>query len=153
MKLMKRIVFACLILGLIENAALGDQKGDAAFVDKVRTAFMNHSCESLVGLSLWTGVSEEDKKQAIKKYESEVALHMTKIEFKDAEQSRWRNWKQGEVEYTYNLPVTKQVVVHVEKGSKIKLRFGEVPIKDVTMPVGEKDGKWYLLKSVKVISK
>jgi len=153
MKKIKLITLLCLIFSLAQSFATDLQKSDAEFVKKVQEAFQNHNSASLVSLTLWTGISEKKKKSVIKKYEREVILSMTQIEFKDSEPKLWKNWKKGGVEYTYNLPVSKEIIVHLKEGSKIKLSFGEVPIKEITLPVGKKDGKWYLLSSIKVSQK
>jgi hypothetical protein len=150
MKQIKLITLLCLIFSLTQSFAVDTRKNDAKFIKKIQKAFQNHNSESLVSLTLWTGISEKEKKSAIKKYKREITLNMTRIEFKDAKPKDWKNWKSKDVEYTYNLPVSKEIIVHLEKGSKIKLSFGEIPIKDIKLPVGKKDGKWYLLKSIKV---
>lgn len=153
MKLLKNITLILITLVLAQMVALANPNDESALIKNIETAYQKNNAELLVSLTLWEGVSVEEKQTAIKKYEREVALNMTRIEFKDAEPKYWKNWKKGDVEFTYNLPVTKEIVVHLEEGSKIKLSFGVVPVKDIKIPVGKKAGKWYLLKSVEVKNK
>ena len=150
MKQTKTRLFLALTITLLVNFASIAAPDQADFLSRIQEAFQTHDSTPLVESTLWTGVSEGDKQESIQRHKQQVELNMTRIEIKAAEDRYWRNFKKDGIEYSYNLPVTWQVVVHVEKGSKIELSFGEVPIRDIKMPVGEKDGQLYLLESKKV---
>ena len=60
----------------------------------------------------------------------------------------WKDWEEENINHTYNAPVLHTLVVHLKPGSKIKLTLGEVPVKDLRIPVGLVDGKLYLLRSI-----
>ena len=137
------------IIALFMANILHAQKPDSSdFLNRITKAYLESDLNSIVGMTYWNGVSPEDKTNAIDKYKLEVALTATSVELLGKDAEKWQEWKQGDTVYTYNSEILHTLVVHLQPGSKMKLKFGEVPVKDLRLPVGLVDGKLYLLRSV-----
>lgn len=120
----------------------------AEFLNRISKAYLQSDLDTIIKMTNWSGVSPSFRTKAIDKYKRQVALTATNIELLDKNAAKWSDWKQGDTVFTYNADVSHTLVVHLQPGSKIQLRFGEVPIKDLRLPVGLVDGKFYLLRGI-----
>ena len=71
---------------------------------------------------------------------TDIALTALDPKYPDLE---WKD-KDG-VSYRSNLPVVKQLKITFASGTKLDAAAGNLKVRDAVYPVGEKDGKLYLL--------
>ena len=147
---MKHIKVVLIILAAFVSADLlhAQEPAQAEFLSRISTAYMGSDLDSVIDMTCWDGVSPEDKAKAIDKYRREISLTAIKVELLGKEAAKWHEWKQGDTAFTYNADVLHTLVVHLQPGSKIQLRLGEVPVKDIRLPVGRVNDKLYLLISI-----
>ena len=115
---------------------------EASFLKAAKSAFAKHDVEALMAMTCWDRVPDKLKDSGKQQYARDVAQTTTEITlidpdpmFPDVE------WKDAAgVAFRSNLPVVKQ----------LKIKFSTGKFKDGTYPVGEKDGKLYLLEPAPV---
>ena len=135
------------ILALYLHAAFGaTPEEEARFVAAARKAFEQHDADALVGLTCWDRVPDDIQASEKRLYALRVAQQVTKIELVSHNKYPHvvRRDKNG-VLLRANLHIVKMLeITHAPKSDgavgdeKKKLAQG--------YPVGEKDGKLYLLQ-------
>lgn len=119
------------------HAASNDE--EAQFLAAAKAAFAKHDAAALAALTCWDRVPDKLKDSGKKQYARDVAQTATDILLTNPDPKlpdlEWKD-KDG-VAYRSNLPVVKQLRITFAPGSRFK---------DGTYPVGEKDGKLYLLE-------
>jgi hypothetical protein len=109
---------------------------------------MESDLDKVIEMTCWDGVSPEAKAKAMDRYKREIALTATKVELLGKEAGNWHEWTRGDATFVYNGDVLHTLVVHLQPGSKMQLRFGAIPVKELRLPVGRVKGKLYLLRSI-----
>jgi hypothetical protein len=144
---MKHIIFIlCLnlfaITSLVCDTKAASPAEEARFVAAVRAAFEKHDADALVALTCWDRVPDKLKADGKKQYARDVAQTVSDITLTNPDPNYPDLvWKGSDgVSYRSNLPVVKQL--------KITFKTGEFG--DGRYPVGEKDGKLYLLEPAPV---
>lgn len=142
------------VLVIISVLALQLQSVQAAspeevkFVVTVKQAFEKHDAAVLVTMTCWDRVPDKFKDSGKKQYARDVAQKATDIALTDPDPQypdiEWKD-KDG-VSYRSNLPVIKQLKVTFSAGTSLDTKAGNMKVRDAVYPVGEKDGKLYLLK-------
>jgi len=147
---MKHVKVALIILtGLFAADLLHTQEpAQDEFLSRISKAYMESDLDTVIDMTCWDGVCPESRSKAIDKYKREIALTAIKVELLGKEAAEWHEWKQGDTVFIYNADVLHTLVVHLQPGSKMKLGLGEVPVKDLRLPVGRVKGKLYLLRSI-----
>jgi hypothetical protein len=115
---------------------------EARFVAAARQAFAKHDADALATLTCWDRVPDKFKADGKKQYVRDVALTVSDITLTNPDPDYPDLvWKDTDgVSYRSNLSVIKQL--------KITFKTGEFG--DGRYPVGEKDGKLYLLEPAPV---
>ena len=115
------------------------QEEEASFVAAAKQAFKNHDADALMALTCWDRVPDKFKHSGKKQYArdvgqtaSDITLTIPDPKYPDLE---WKD-KDG-VSHRSNLPVVRQLKITFAPGGRFK---------DGRYPVGEKDGKLYLLQ-------
>ena len=142
---MKTYFFALLVFLPIffQSVPAATQDEDARFVTAARKAFDTHDANALAALTCWERVSDKLKESGRKQYAKDAARTVADVKLTNPDPKfpdlAWKD-KDG-TEYRSNLPVTKQ----------LKITFGPGGLfREATYPVGEKDGKLYLLEPAPV---
>jgi hypothetical protein len=140
----KHIIAIIVLLALSLRAMLAaSPEEEARFLTAAKAAFEKHDGEALAALTCWDRVPDKLKESNKKHYGRDVAQTATDMKvinpdpnFPDLE------WKDTDgVSYRSNLPVTKQLKITFAPGGRFK---------DATYPIGEKDGKLFLLEPAPV---
>jgi hypothetical protein len=143
---------ALLLLIQTHLALAASPEEEARFVAAAKQAFEKHEAEALVALTCWDRVSDELKDRGKKRYAKEVALTASGVVLSAPDPSspdlEWKD--EAGVAHRSNLPVVKHLKITFAPGSTIELKRGPVKVKDVTYPVGEKEGKLFLLQPAPV---
>lgn len=147
---MQRTLFSFFALAslLLAHPLFAEDDARAVFLKQITDAYLKSDLDTVVKMTCWDGVAAEDKTKAIKRYKQEVALKAIKVELLGKDAADWGDWEEDNIIHTYNAPVEQTLVVHLEPGSKIQLTFGEVPVKDLRIPVGIVNGKLHLLRGI-----
>jgi hypothetical protein len=142
---MKPSFFAFLVFLSIsfQSAPAATRDEEARFVAAARKAFDTHDATALAALTWWEHVSDKFKEIGRKQYAGDAARAVTDVMLTNPDPKFpdlvWKD-KDGTA-YQSNLPVIKQ----------LKITFGSGALfTEATYPVGEKDGKLYLLESAPV---
>ena len=113
------------------------QEEESRFLNAAKTAFKKHDANALIAMTCWDRVPDKLKDSGKQQYARDVANTATDVtlinpypQFPDIE---WED--DAGIAYRSNLPVIKQ----------LKVTFATGEFSDGTYPVGEKDGKLYLL--------
>jgi len=123
----------------LQSALAASPEEEARFVAAAKQAFEKHDADALMTLTCWDRVPDKFKGSGKKQYDRDVAQTATDISLTNPD-PKFPDlvWKDTDgVSYRSNLPVVKQLKITFEHGGKFK---------DGTYPVGEKDGKLYLLE-------
>jgi hypothetical protein len=125
------------------SAWAASQQEEANFLAAATTAFEKHDADALSILTCWDRVPAKLKDSSKKNYVRDAALTMTGIALTAPDpQAPDLEWKDKDgVAYRSNLPVVKHLKITFAPGGRFK---------DVTYPVGEKEGKLYLLEPAPV---
>lgn len=138
---MKTLLFALAVfLSLpFQSVRAAAQKEEARFLAAAKQAFEKHDADALMALTCWDRVPDKFKASGKKQYARDVAQTATDIALTNPDPNYPDlTWKDTDgVSYRSNLPVVKQLKITFAPGG---------PFKDGTYPVGEKDGKLYLLE-------
>jgi hypothetical protein len=112
---------------------------EARFVAAAKQAFEKHDADALMALTCWDRVPDKFKDSGKKQYARDVAQSATDIKLTNPDPDEPDLvWKDTDgVSYRSNLSVAKQLKVTFGSGGEFS---------DGTYPVGEKDGKLYLLE-------
>jgi hypothetical protein len=142
---------ACLSLSILPAQA-ASPAAEARFLAAAKAAFQKHDAAALTALVCWDRVPENLQVSGKERLAREVALTATDLvliapdpqlpdlEWKDATGTAFRA----------NLPVTRHLKITFAPGSVVQLKRGPVKVKDTSYPVGEKDGKLFLLEPAPV---
>ena len=116
---------------------------EARFVAAAKQAFAKHDADALMALTCWDRVPDKFKDSGKKQYARDVAQTATDIKLTNPDPDEPDLvWKDTDgVSYRSNLPVVKQLKITFASGGQFS---------DGTYPVGEKDGKLYLLEPAPV---
>ena len=132
------VVFSLPVL----SVRAASQEEEARFLNAAKNAFAKHEADALVSITCWDRVPDKLKDSGKQQYVRDVAQTTTDIKlinpdpnFPDLE---WND--NAGVAYRSNLPVVKQ----------LKITFTTGKFRDGMYPVGEKDGKLYLLEPAPV---
>jgi hypothetical protein len=119
----------------------------ARFVAAAKQAFENRDVEALMALTCWDRVPDKLKESGRKHYVRDIAHNATDIVLISPDpmypDHMW-NDKDG-VSYRSNLPVVKQLKITFSPGTTIDTKIGAIGVSHAHYPVGEKEGKLYLL--------
>ena len=134
-------ILSVLVLQL-QSARAASPEEEARFVAAAKQAFVKHDADALVALTWWDRVPDRLKTSAKKQYASDVAQAVSDVTLTDPDPDYPDLvWKDTDgISYRSNLPVVKQLKIAFKTGV-----FG-----DGRYPVGEKDGKLYLLEPAPV---
>ncbi len=143
---MKTLVLslASILILQFQPALAASPEEEARFLAAVRQGFDKQDTNALIALTCWDRVPDKlvegGKKQLVRDIStmkvSDIKLIDPDPQFPDLE---WKD-KDG-VAYRSNLPVIKQIKITFAPGGRFK---------GGTFPVGEKDGKLYLLEPAPV---
>ena len=146
MKTFVLVIISVLALQLQSVQAASPE--EAKFVAAAKQAFEKHDADALVAMTCWDRVPDKFKDSGKKQYARDVAQKTTDITLTDPDPNypdiEWKD-KDG-VSYRSNLPVIKRLKITLAAGKKLDTKAGKVKARDAVYPVGEKDGKLYLLK-------
>jgi len=137
------IAFAILISLSFQTVLAATPEEETKFLAAAKAAFEKHDSDALVALSCWDRVPDKLKESGKKQYVRDAALTVTDIKIIDPDPNfPDLEWKDTDgVAYRSNLPVTKQLKIKFASGARFK---------DATYPIGEKDGKLFLLEPAPV---
>jgi hypothetical protein len=112
---------------------------EARFVAATKQAFEKHDADALMALTCWDRVPDKFKDSGKKQYDRDAKQGATDITLTNPDPDEPDLvWKDTDgVSYRSNLSVVKQLKITFTPGGRFK---------DGTYPVGEKDGKLYLLE-------
>lgn len=120
---------------------------EARFVAAARRAFENHDADALMALTCWDRAPDKVKVSGKTRYARDVAQTATDIVLISPDpmypDHEWKD-KDG-VSYRSNLPVVKQLKITFSSGTTIETQIGAVSVSHAHYPVGEKEGKLFLL--------
>jgi hypothetical protein len=130
---------------------------EARFLNAATNAFAAHDADALVAMTCWDGTPDKLKNDGKEQYATIVAgPRATDIRFVNPDPKyEWTvdedprliqidpDWKTAGVAYHSNLPVTKQLKITF---APMDAGGGNSMTISVTYPVGEKDGKLYLIE-------
>ena len=136
----------------LHSALAASPEEEVRFVAAAKLAFEKHDTNALIALTCWDRVSEKMKASGETRYAKEVALTATDVVLSAPDpNSPDLEWKyEAGVAHRSNLTMTKHLKITFAPGSTIELKRGPVKVKDVTYPVGEKEGKLFLLQPAPV---
>jgi hypothetical protein len=142
---MKTLILALTsVLALqLQPALAASPEEEARFVAAAKQAFEKHDAAALMALTCWDRVPDKFKESSKKQYVRDVAQRATNITLTNPDPDLPDlEWKDTDgVSYRSNLSVVKQ----------LKMTFApDGRFKDGTYPVGEKDGRLYLLEPAPV---
>ncbi|EEF58030.1 hypothetical protein [Pedosphaera parvula] len=142
---MKTLIFALtaiLVLRLQPLLAASPDE-EARFVAAVKQAFEKRDADALMTLTCWDRVPDKFKASGRKQYARDARQGATDFTLTNPDPNEPDLvWKDTDgVSYRSNLSVVKQFKITFTKGGEFK---------DGTYPVGEKDGKLYLLEPAPV---
>jgi hypothetical protein len=136
---------------------------EARFLNAARNAFDKHDADALVAMTCWDRVPDKLKEGSKKQYLGGVMAQVADIKlinpdpkhanlkWNEGEDPRFAKlgieWKKDGVTYCLNLPVVKQLKITF---APLKFSDGTSLTIDCVYPVGEKDGKLYLLEPAPV---
>jgi hypothetical protein len=136
------------------------QEEETRFLSAAKDAFAKHDANALVAMTCWDRVPEKLKKDGKQQYMTIVAgpsavdfklLDHPKLEWNVDDDARFVEidpaWKESGIVYHSNLPVVKQLKITF---APLKSGGGTSVTISVTYPVGEKDGKLYLVEPAPV---
>jgi hypothetical protein len=125
------------------SAWAASEPEEARFLAAAKSAFEKHDADALAALTCWDRVPDKLKNSSKKHYVRDAALTTTDIALTAPDpQSPDLGWKDKDgVAYRSNLPVIKHLKITFAPGG---------PFKDATYPVGEKEGRLYLLEPAPV---
>lgn len=142
---MKTYFFALLVFLSIsfQSVQSATQDEEARLVTAARKAFDTHDADALAALTCWDRVPDKLNESGKKQYARDAARAISNVMLTNPDPKFpdlvWKD-KDGTA-YRSNLAVTKQ----------LKITFGPGGLfKEATYPVGEKDGKLYLLEPAPV---
>ena len=142
---MKTCFFALLVFlsTFFQSALAATQDEEARFASATRKAFDTHDTDALSALTCWDRVPSKLKESGKKQYARDAARAVTGVMLTNPDPKSpdlvW-NDKDGRA-YRSNLPVIKQPRITFGPGGLFR---------EATYPVGEKDGKLYLLEPAPV---
>ena len=151
---MKTLILALtsVLVFQLQSALAASPEEETRFVAAAKQAFEKHDTNALIALTCWDRVSDKLKDSGKSRYAKEVALTATDVVLSapdpNAPDLEWKD--DAGVAHRSNLTVTKHLKITFAPGSAIELKRGTVKVKDVTYPVGEKDGKLFLLQPAPV---
>ena len=151
---MKRTILSLILILVIQvqSVLAASPEEEARFVAAVKQSFEKHDVDALMALTYWGNVPDKFKESGKKQYARDVsqtsrdiALSAPNPKYPDVE------WKDSDgVLYRSNLPVVKQLKITFVSGAKIDTKIGSLKVRDAVYPVGEKDGRLYLLEPAPV---
>jgi len=137
---MKTLILALtsVLLFQLQAADAASPEEEARFVAVAKQAFASHDADALAALTCWDRVPDKLKASGKKQYVRDVAQSVGDITLTNPDPDYPDVvWKDTDgVSYRSNLPVIKQLKITFKSGE-----FG-----DGRYPVGEKDGRLYLLE-------
>ena len=142
---MKRCFFALLIVLSIsfQSAPAATQDEEVRFATAARKVLDTHDADALAALTCWDRVPDKLKENGKKQYARDAARAVIDVRLTNPDPKFpdlvWKD-KDGTA-YRSNLAVTKQLNITFASGGLFK---------EVTYPIGEKDGKLYLLEPAPV---
>lgn len=105
-----------------------------------------------MALTCWDRVPDKFKDSSRKQYARDVAQTASNITLANPDPNEPDlAWKDTDgVSYRSNLSVIKQLKITFASDAKIETKIGSIDVSDATYPVGEKNGKLYLLEPAPV---
>jgi hypothetical protein len=135
----KTFFFASVICISLQTTRAATKQEEARFLGAAEAAFAKHDADAFSALACWERVAvngKADAKQEYTRYVAENVMEMV-LANPDQKEASLAEQKSKTVAYCLNLPVLKEL--------KIKFRPGH-RFNNATFPVGEKDGKLWLLQ-------
>jgi len=151
---MKTLIFvlSTILVFRLQPVLAASPDEQARFIAATKQAFDKHDADALVTLTCWDRVPDKFKESGKKQYARDVAQTAADVALTDPDPKypdlEWKD-KDG-VLYHSNLPVVRQLKITFSSGTKIDTKVGNVKVRDAVYPVGEKDGKLYLLEPAPV---
>lgn len=142
---MRPLLFALTVLFAlaVQPVRAASQEEEARFVAAAKQAFQKRDADALMALTCWDRVPDKFRYSGRKQYARDVAQTVSGITL-NAPDPKYPDleWKDKDgVSYRSNLSVVKQMKITFAPGGRFK---------DGRYPVGEKDGKLYLLQPAPV---
>lgn len=146
------LALAVLLSLLTESVWAASQEEETRFLAAAKAAFEKHDADALMAITCLDRVPDKLKESGKKQYVRDAAQTVADIKltppdakFPDVE------WKDSTgVTNRSNLPVTKHLKITFAPGATIDSKIGNVKVKNAVYPVGEKDGKLFLLQPAPV---
>ena len=142
MKIFLLALGVCLSLPL-QPVWAASKEEEGRILTAAKSAFEKHDAGALMAITCWDRVPDKFKDSGKKHYVRDVAKTVTDITLKSPDPKfPDLEWKDSDgVAYRSNLPVIKHLKITFARGQTFR---------DATYPVGEKDGKLYLLEPAPV---
>ena len=138
-----RLLIYALLLLVVRPATAATPEEEARFLGAAKAAFEKRDANALVALTCWDRVPDQQKASGRKQYVRDVTLNATELLLVDPDPKfpdlEWTD--EAGVSYRSNLAVTKQLKITFSRNGRFS---------DARYPVGEQDGKLYLLKPAPV---
>jgi hypothetical protein len=137
------LILTTVLLFRLQPALAASPDEETRFVAAAKQAFEKRDADALVAITCWDNVPDKFKASGKKQYVRDTAQTITDIKLTNPDPKLPDLvWKDTDgVSYRSNLPVVKQLKMTFSHGGRFK---------DGTYPVGEKDGKFYLLEPAPV---
>jgi hypothetical protein len=137
------LVIALLVALPIHLAWAASPDEESRFVAAAKAAFDKRDANALIALTCWDRVPDKYKASGRKQYVRDVGMNATEVVLTERDPKypdlEWTD--EAGVAHRSNLPVTKQLKITFARGGRFS---------DARYPVGEKDGKLYLLEPAPV---
>ncbi|MGD0017080.1 MAG: hypothetical protein ABSC38_06165 [Verrucomicrobiia bacterium] len=162
---MKTFILALAVVFLLPVLPVqaASQEEETRFLSAAKDAFAKHDADALVAMTCWDRVPDKLKKDGKQQYVGAVAAPVADIKLVNPDPNHsnleWKKnadprfvelgigWKETGVIYRLNLPVVKQLKITF---APQKFSDGTSLTIDCAYPVGEKDGKLYLVEPAPV---
>ena len=136
------IALAVFIILPFQSLRAATPEEQARFLTAVRQAYDKQDTNAIFALVCWDGVSDKNTDGLKKMFVREVAEEVSAMTLVDPDPNVSLDWKDKDgIAYHSNLPVIKRLSIFFAPGGDIR--------SDMT-PVGEKDGKLFLLGPIPI---
>lgn len=124
------VAAACLLASVVKAAS---PASEAQLVAQVKSAFESRDPAKLLALVCWDRVELGMRQGIERQFSNLVKLEPTRIELVAPDPNARYEYSRAGTKYRTNLAVTKQL--------RVEFKPNELNTTEVTMPLGEKDGR------------